>query len=387
MRHLRLLVFLSVLVVASSVLPERIEGAPRVLAQSACEAPPDPLQAEQADTDALDPCTSPAVASTQPGASASPDARATAGERCPAALHASQTTVGPDGKPYLTWHPPVDPESGCLYGHEHGADPRTSRANPTMPAFGYAAAQIGVTEPHEGYKVFIQAGGAIEQGDRRQRTVPADYRIVFHMGTSGVKRYTERFHSLEYDYLARDTSGRALHLVGMADTGAETGSTCDLPRRDGRDFSTIGCADSYEIWGFKFQVIDPSDPFQGVMETRASVTGAVAVFDPVLTRDTADSTRLVYTSDYRGDPLYRARIDPRSPDAFYQGCRREAYFGPNFWNNAAGPTVYYTDGFGRVQPGAGPGRLRQEVSGSASLFGEQFKFRQDFCGNGISPPN
>ena len=38
----------------------------------------------------------------------------------------------------------------------------------------------------------------------------ADYRIVFHMGTGGVKRYTERMHSLEYDYVARDGTGRTL---------------------------------------------------------------------------------------------------------------------------------------------------------------------------------
>src|SRR5262245_30331322 len=67
----------------------------------------------------------------------------TTGELCPAWVHARYVTTGPDGKQYPTWHPPIDPEFGCLFGHEHGADPRTSHADASMPAFGYAAALMG----------------------------------------------------------------------------------------------------------------------------------------------------------------------------------------------------------------------------------------------------
>src|SRR6478736_2448808 len=74
---------------------------------------------------------------------------------CPAWVHARYTTAGPDGKQYPTWHPPIDPEFGCLFGHEHGADPRTANADATLPAFGYAAALMGMSEPHEGFKVFV----------------------------------------------------------------------------------------------------------------------------------------------------------------------------------------------------------------------------------------
>src|SRR4051812_17627330 len=31
------------------------------------------------------------------------------GEYCPAWVHARYVTTGPDGKPYPTWHPPIDP--------------------------------------------------------------------------------------------------------------------------------------------------------------------------------------------------------------------------------------------------------------------------------------
>jgi len=54
----------------------------------------------------------------------------TAHDTCSAELHESFAVVGPDGKRYPTWHPPVvlDPATGetCTFGHEHGADPRGS---------------------------------------------------------------------------------------------------------------------------------------------------------------------------------------------------------------------------------------------------------------------
>ncbi|HEY6209718.1 MAG TPA: hypothetical protein VIW28_11700 [Gemmatimonadales bacterium] len=34
--------------------------------------------------------------------------------------------VGPDGKLHPTWHPPIDPATGCSFGPDHGRDPRGS---------------------------------------------------------------------------------------------------------------------------------------------------------------------------------------------------------------------------------------------------------------------
>src|SRR5579859_4939544 len=85
------------------------------------------------------------------------------GQLCPEWVHDQYVTSGPDGNTYPTWHPPVDPQYGCYFGHEHGADPRTSRANADLPAFGYAAAQMGMVEPHVGFKVFVMnAGDSVE---------------------------------------------------------------------------------------------------------------------------------------------------------------------------------------------------------------------------------
>lgn len=317
------------------------------------------------------------------GPTATPEQTApVAGELCPTWVHARYVTTGPDGKSYPTWHPPVDPEYGCLFGHEHGADPATSKADPSLPAFGYAAALMGMDEPHVGFKVFvINAGDIADDG----RVAQADYRIVFHMGTGGVKRYTERHHSLEYDYIARDGSGREAHVSGMADTtGNPIGSTCTSPRGGGRDFSTIGCPDPYEIWPFVFNITHPDDPYTDVQHVRVSMSGSVAAFDPITTVDPNDLTRLVFSQEYHRPG---SGVDPKSPEAEFLGCQREIYGGPNYWNNPGGETVYYTDVMGKVQPGPGPNLIRQEVSAGISRSNEIYKVRRDYCGNGIRWPN
>src|SRR5262245_1059193 len=78
--------------------------------------------------------TSTPIASSTPTRTPTPTA-ALPGQPCPQALHDSYVVTGPDGKVYPTWHPPVDPVYGCYFGHEHGSDPRTSKANSALPAF------------------------------------------------------------------------------------------------------------------------------------------------------------------------------------------------------------------------------------------------------------
>ena len=62
-----------------------------------------------------------------------------AGDDCTVEVHNRFTAIGPDGKRYPTWHPPVDPSSGCSFGHEHGRDPRGSDLYARVGAipFGY----------------------------------------------------------------------------------------------------------------------------------------------------------------------------------------------------------------------------------------------------------
>src|SRR6266404_584011 len=85
-----------------------------------------------------------------------------ANDNCTKAQHDAYSVVGPDHKLYPTWHPPIDPVTGCSFGHDHGRDPRGSalyREVGPIP-FGYANEQLDVYDPlttrhedHFGHKV------------------------------------------------------------------------------------------------------------------------------------------------------------------------------------------------------------------------------------------
>ncbi len=105
-------------------------------------------------------------------------------------------------------------------------------------------------------------------------------RIVFHMGTSGIKRVTTQHHSFEYDMVHPD--GWELHVNVMADT-AKAGDICQRDAGQGvgrvlpivESESTCPANSSYEIWaGGQTIKLDPAN-FRDV-EFGASV----AAFDP-----------------------------------------------------------------------------------------------------------
>lgn len=334
-------------------------------------------------------------------ATAGPTAAATVapsvGQLCPTWVHDLHVTTGPDGNTYPTWHPQVDPTYGCYFGHDHGADPHTSTVNPTLPPFGYinavsrAGGNAHPVEAHAGFKVFTYECG--QPGDQGPNQIAA--RVVIHMGTSGVARYTVPHHSVHYSGRACDGSW-SLDVQGMVDFPG-IGSICG-PRM-GRDFATIGCVEegkpetAYEIWTGALQIKYPGE-FEGLWQARAYIQVSPAVFDPVLAVDPADLTRIVYTTDL----VYPGQYDPLSPNSPFRGCKMEAYQGPVSLNNRNRPTTYITDAFGNVllDAAAGdPGTLIQYVSAhrvngtasNASANGQQFKSLFDMCSSVVRAPN
>lgn len=304
-------------------------------------------------------------------------------DTCTKEQHDAYTVVGPDGKVYPTWHPATG-QNGCTFGHEHGSDPKLSKADSSMPAFGYVAEQIGVVEAHAGYKVFyINAGDTVES-NVSSKTSTLNARIVVHMGTAGVKRYVEPFHSVEYDFIETDGSGAYGHVQLMADTGNGTGSTCTNPRDGGKDFSTIGCQDPYEIWNGMGAPLYAQGEFTDRYNARGSLGISVAAFDPITTRDPNDNLRVFYSHTYYGR---NTATDPTSPAGDFQGCRREAYYGMDL-NNVNKPSVVYTDAYGVIkstQPA--PGLLKQELANKVYRPTVIWKKVQNFCGSGIHAPN
>lgn len=93
-------------------------------------------------------------------------------DTCSRELHDSYFVVGPDGKRYPTWHPPVviDPATGqsCTFGHEHGRDPKLSqlwRTRQIQRAYFWDANGNGQMDHAEEALAGLPFGYANEQAD------------------------------------------------------------------------------------------------------------------------------------------------------------------------------------------------------------------------------
>lgn len=300
---------------------------------------------------------------------------------CTAAVHDRFVVTGPDGHTYRTWHPqevPVEasaPQGArCRFAHEHGDDPRKSRADRSLPAFGYINAVAGAPhdEPHEGFKVFVVNKGTVNDEGRRAK---AHSRIVAHMGTGGVGRYTRPHHSLEFDL----KKGKyRVHAQGMADT-ALAGSICDRDAGLGIGRTVVvvpgaGCdvGSLYEIWLFVLSIRHPDGT------EVARIHASTAAFDPISVMNPADRTQLILTRD----------AFPPWGNQF--GCNREAYHGPVYWYNRLGVPTYRTDAFGVITPDGG---LEQEISRHDAIGipmspdQSQFKLHVPTCAPGLGLKN
>src|SRR5581483_9598392 len=297
------------------------------------------------------------------------------------AVHDRYVVTGPDGATYRTWHPqevPVDPSVAggptCRFAHEHGDDPRKSRANRALPAFGYVNAVAGAPhdEAHEGFKVFVANRGFVNDEGRRAR---AHTRIVAHMGTGGVARYTRPHHSLEFDL---KKGPYRVHALGMADTGL-AGSICERDAGGGIGRTVVvvpgsGCevGSLYEIWQFVLSIRWPDG------REVARIHASTAAFDPITVMDPSDRSRLVSTQD--AFPQWGAQ----------RGCNREAYHGPVYWYNRFGSDAYRTDAFGVIRPDGG---LEQRVSRHDAIGipmtqdQTQFKWHLPTCAPGLGVRN
>jgi hypothetical protein len=249
-----------------------------------------------------------------------------------------------NGVAWRTWHPAIDPATGCGFDHEHGDDPRTSNADKSAPAFGYESNLAGMVEPHFGFKVAIANAGDINPFDGNRQML-ANGRLVFHMGTSGIGRLTERMHS--FSKVLRDANGTLLVDVrGIADTG-NMGNICqrdaaaqqnnntddDIGRTLGQPGASCAKDQSYEIWAGKFSVRTGAQSWD-----YSEVNFQMAQFDPVT----------VLTVDGRG-----IRPNPAGGG----GCIRESYFGSVFLRSTGG--AYMTDIYGDAVTPADPKAVRQ----------------------------
>lgn len=320
------------------------------------------------------------------------------GDTCSAEVHNRYATLGPDGKKYPTWHPPVDPASGCTFGHEHGRDPSGSdlyRDVGNLP-FGYAneqldAASLGMQrhEDHVGHKIEWEndvrirpggSGGVLE--------VSCDVLVKLHQGTHSRDAFTNNLHELNYHIRCNDRTEMHVTLLSAIGRPGEFVSTCGgtvvagvgnpanapaggghrripdaacilnrilVDPSRGSDFGSlheswetsneVRTADGKRLAFFNpyFQVFRPSryfDPAIASLVGRPVYLCAMTMGD----RRARSSECNGLTSTVNGSLLSVPFDDPRSP---FNGARRQVDINDNVITNAGGATEWYTDPFGR----------------------------------------
>jgi hypothetical protein len=140
---------------------------------------------------------------------------------CPSWLHDLYDAPGPDGAPYETWHPQIDPVYWCTFTHEHGADPSLVGY---APAFRYVADRNSLQpEQHEGFKGYALPGVPSEDGQ------VYDWYVTIHSTTSNLHRACARHHTVVIAVMDAGTGTLAAQLSFKADFGATRSNQGDHP--------------------------------------------------------------------------------------------------------------------------------------------------------------
>ena len=160
-------------------------------------------------------------------------------DTCTKEQHDAYSVVGPDGKLYPTWHPPVDPVTGCSFGHEHGRDPHGSklyRLVGDMP-LGVANEALETWDPanprredHFGHKIEwendvpmrVNAGVASAILE-----VTCDVLIKLHQGTHSKDAFTNNVHEMVYHIRCNDGAEAHLTFLAAIGTPGEFVRSCD----------------------------------------------------------------------------------------------------------------------------------------------------------------
>lgn len=367
-----------------------------------------------------------------------------ANDTCPISVHQKFSTVGPDGKAYPTWHPPVDPETGCTFGHEHGRDPHGSNLYASVGdlPLGYANEQLDTWDPsgrrhedHVGHKyewendiqMNVSNGGAV-------LSVKCDILYKLHQGTHSKDAFTNNLHEVQYYAKCNDgTEARMIIMAAIGEPGGFT-RTCDgarvnvgtpnpanSPRGGGqRVIPDIECvkrhflvpagsqtdarAALHESWQQSLTLRTDDGKTIAHMNPYFQAFAPSRFFDPAKADITGRPIEMCYTTEANGDAVHGGPCaaatqngavtgiqfdDPRSP---FNGIRRVFDINSLDINNDAGPTVWYTDPFGgHAATSPFPGSIRQFVAKinntGLDLSGPGIGSNRNYGGPGVHAPN
>lgn len=368
-------------------------------------------------------------------------------DSCSKESHDSYAVVGPDGKLYPTWHPPVDPGSGCTFGHEHGRDPRGSDlytevgpipfglANDALDA--YTSPDGRRHEDHVGHKVEWEndfelsvggGGGAVVQ-------VVCDLLTKLHQGSHSKDAFTNNMHEIVYHIRCSDGTGFSATFMATIGTAGELVASCNRDRHitvgtpspanspsggGKRAIPDRQCVEQHVFVGEEQNsnfnsALRESWEISGRLRTAENrglvsfspyyqVMAPSRFYDPSMPDNTGRPIDLCYEvledgrrargglcEESTGNGAI-AGVGHNTPQSMFKGVRRFVDVNSNRVTNEGGPEVWYTDPFGhngRTEPFTGS--IRQWVASidnsSLDLHGPVIGRDRDYGHPSVHAPN
>ncbi|HEV8304426.1 MAG TPA: hypothetical protein VGQ25_05685 [Gemmatimonadales bacterium] len=366
---------------------------------------------------------------------------------CTAAQHDAYSVVGPDHKRYPTWHPPIDPATGCSFGHDHGRDPRGSALYREVGAipFGYANEQLDVYDPlttrhedHFGHKVEWQNDVPMHFGSDAADAlfaVRCDVLTKLHQGTHSKDAFTNNLHELAYHIRCSD--GTELHVTMLAAIGdpGQFVRSCDgvtvavgpatppnspsgggqriIPDRTCVDRDILVPAGQFSNFGTLHESWQTSNVIRredghtlAFFNPYFQVSRPSRFYDPALAGIVGRPIDVCYEVTPAGERAYGQDCDVSTgggtiagvtfddPRSVFNGVSRVVDVNSNSIANASGPEVWYTDPFGKHgRPQPFPGSIRQVIAridnrrGGLDLAGPTIGRNRDYGGPRVHAPN
>jgi hypothetical protein len=366
---------------------------------------------------------------------------------CTAAQHDAYAVVGPDHKRYPTWHPPIDPASGCSFGHDHGRDPRGSDLYGVTGAipFGYANDQLDIYDPlttrhedHFGHKIEWQNDVPMHFGSDAADAmfdIRCDILTKLHQGTHSKDAFTNNLHELVYHI--RCTDGTEMHITMLTAIGTpgQFERSCDrativvgpatpanspngggvriIPDRTCVDqqilvpagqFSNFGTL--HESWETSNSVRSEDGHTLAFFNPYFQVSLPSRFYDPGLSGLVGRPIDVCYEVTPAGERARGEECDLSTtngtvmgvtfddPRSVFDGVERVVDINSNFISNASGPKIWYTDPFGRHGRTAPfPGSIKQFIAqidndrGGLEVAGPTLGRNRDYGGPRVHAPN
>ena len=362
-----------------------------------------------------------------------------ANDTCTPEIHDRFATVGPDGKLYPTWHPPLDSETGCSFGHEHGRDPRGSDLFGETGAipFGYANEVADLFAPHVGYKIewendVSMSVGLGDVGSYLFR-ITCDVLVSLHQGSAGSGAFVNPQHELQYHAQCSDGSELHLQIITVIGDAGEFERSCasevtnvvapDLTGPDGGGRRLIPdrtCVERHilvpegeqsdfraglrESWQFSQSIRSAENKSLASVGPYFNVHNPSRYYDPASPDLVGRPIDLCYEvmpdgrrarggmceeSTAGGTILDITFDDPRSA---FNGAERDFDINGIRLRNEEGPRVWYTDAWGkngRTEPFSGS--IRQVIAKinneGLAPSGPRIGRDRDYGGSGVHSPN